>query len=54
VSAEHVLNLLSRLQERRPGTQEVTTALVLEEPPQANVLRYDRLRQVSKEDDHVQ
>lgn len=54
VSAEHVLNLLSRLQERRPWTQEVPTALVLEEPPQANVLRYDRLRRVSKEDDHVQ
>ena len=54
VSAEHVLNLLSRLQERRRGTQEVSTALVLEEPPQANVLRYDRLRQISGEDDHGQ
>jgi len=54
VSAEHVLNLLSRLQERRRGPQEVSTALVLEEPPQANVLRYDRLRRVNKEDDHGQ
>jgi hypothetical protein len=32
----------------------VSTALVLEEPPQANVLRYDRLRRVNKEDDHGQ
>jgi transposase len=52
-SAEHVLNLLSRLQERRRGAPEVSTALVLEEPPQANVLRYDGLRQTGG-NDHVQ
>jgi hypothetical protein len=56
-SADHVLNLLSRLQEQsRPG-QEVSTALTLEEPPQANVSRYDRLRQSqaqNEEDGHVQ
>jgi hypothetical protein len=54
LSAERLLNLLSRLQQRRRGTPEVCTALLLEEPPQANVLRYDRLRQICGEDDHVQ
>jgi transposase len=54
VSAEHVLNVLSRLKEERPGIESIQTGLTLIEPPQANVLRYDQLRSSQKEADHVQ
>lgn len=53
VSAEHVLNVLSRLKEPSHGVQSVTTGLTLSEPPQADVQRYDRLR-VTQEASHVQ
>jgi len=51
VSAEHVLNVLSRLKEQRQGLEVVSTSLRLAEPPQADVQRYDALR---KEVSHVQ
>lgn len=56
VSADHVLNVLARLKE--PATvqslpQAMLPALTLQEPPQADVSRYDLLRQ-TQEDDHVQ
>jgi transposase len=57
VSAEHVLNVLSRLKEKCPGIESAQTGLTLVEPPQANVLRYDRLRTPQpdqQETDHVQ
>jgi hypothetical protein len=57
VSAEHVLNVLSRLKESSPGIESAQTGLMLAEPPQANVLRYDRLRTIQQdqpEADHVQ
>lgn len=45
-SAEHVLNLLTRLKERDTGKPEtVSTALVLKEEPRADLDRYDRLRE---------
>ena len=53
VSAEHVLNVLARLKEPRHDTAEVQTGLVLAEPPQANVSRYDSLR-TTKEAGHVE
>ncbi len=53
VSAEHVLNVLARLKEPRHDTAEVQTGLVLVEPPQANVSRYDSLR-MSKEAGYVE
>jgi transposase len=53
VSAEHALNVLSRLKEQRHNAADVQTGLVLTEPPQADVHRYDRLR-VNQEDSHVQ
>jgi transposase len=43
VSAEHVLNLVSRLKEQRRPVREVATSLSLAEPSQANVHRYDSL-----------
>lgn len=57
VSAEHVLNVLLRLKEQRPGIESAHTALTLTEPPQANVQRYDWLRasqEASQEVDHAQ
>jgi transposase len=51
VSADHVLNLVSRLKERTSSTREVKTNLFLSEPPQANVQRYDSLRQLQEVDD---
>jgi len=51
VSAEHALNVLSRLKEQRHGQEMVSTSLTLAEPPQADVQRYDSLR---KEASHVQ
>jgi transposase len=53
VSAEHVLNLLSRLKEPRPSVEVVHTQLALNEPSQADVHRYDSLR-TGKETSHVQ
>ena len=53
VSAEHALNVLSRLKEQRHSTADVQTGLILAEPPQADVLRYDRLR-ITQESSHVQ
>ena len=56
VSADHVLNVLARLKEPQ-AVQSLPEAalplLTLQEPPQADVSRYDSLRQ-SQEDDHVQ
>lgn len=56
VSAEHVLNVLSRLREKHPSIESVETGLMLIEPPEANVQRYDHLRltQDSEEAEHVQ
>ena len=57
VSAEHVLNVLSRLKEQRLGVEAAQTGLILSEPPQANVQRYDDLRanqEPTQETDHVQ
>lgn len=53
VSAEHALNVLSRLKEQRHSAEDVQTGLTLTEPPQADVHRYDRLR-MNPEDSHVQ
>ena len=57
VSAEHVLNILSRLKEQHSGMEAVRTELQLVEPPQADVQRYDHLRVAPEgemEADHVQ
>ena len=58
VSAEHVLNVLSRLQEQRMPEPPVTTILTLNTPPLANLQRYDALRnaqphEASPESDHA-
>jgi hypothetical protein len=56
VSADHVLNVLARLKEPQAvkSLPDATLPLLmLQEPPQADVSRYDRLRQ-PLEDDHVQ
>lgn len=51
-SADHVLNVLARLKEQASPVQPLAAAgLILAQPPQANVHRYDRLRQ---EGNHVQ
>ena len=56
VSADHVLNVLARLKEPEAVhslPEAALTSLTLQEPPQADVSRYDRLRQI-QEGDHVQ
>ena len=54
VSGEHVLNVLARLKEPVPAADGVVnTPLILNDPPQADVLRYDQLR-LNKEASHVQ
>ena len=58
VRAEHVLNVLSRLQEQRMPEPPVTTMLTLNTPPLANLQRYDALRnaqppEASPESDHA-
>ena len=58
VSAEHVLNVLSRLQEQRMPEPPVATRLTLNTPPLANLQRYDALRslplhEASPESDHA-
>ncbi len=58
VSAEHVLNVLSRLKEQRVPEPPVATMLKLNTPPLANLQRYDALRNVqpheaSPESDHA-
>lgn len=53
-SGDHVINLLSRLQESRTTVVDaVHTPMQLQRPSQADVHRYDRLRN-SSEADHVQ
>ena len=52
-SAEHVLNVLGRLKEPLNGPAEIQTDLTLNEPPRADVSRYDRLR-TNAEADHVE
>ena len=58
MSAEHVLNVLSRLKERRLPESPAATMLTLNTPPLANLQRYDALRKVqpheaSPESDHA-
>ena len=56
VSADHVLNVLARLKEPEAVhslPEAALPSLTLQEPPQADVSRYDRLRQI-QEGDHVQ
>ncbi len=53
VSGEHVLNVLARLKEPRQRPAAVETDLVLTEPPEANVGRYDSLRN-QQEAGHVE
>jgi len=51
VSAEHVLNVLARLN-ASPTPEQVETALKLSEPPKADTGRYDSLRSTADEEDH--
>lgn len=53
VSGEHVLNILSRLQEPAKQIQELPMVIELIEPSQADVHRYDALR-LNKGDGHVE
>lgn len=53
VSADHVLNILSRLQETNTEVGEIITAIELSKPSKADVHRYDSLR-LNREDDHVE
>jgi hypothetical protein len=53
VSAEHILNILSRLQEPSKQVQELAVGIELVDPSQANVHRYDALRP-NKGGDHVE
>ena len=52
VSAEHVLNVLARLN-AQPVPDQVETALQLNEPPEADTGRYDRLRHANAEGHHA-
>ncbi len=52
VSAEHVLNVLARLN-TQAVPDRVETALQLSEPPEADTGRYDRLRHAAEEDHHA-
>jgi hypothetical protein len=45
VSAEHVLNVLSRLKEPQRQVEPAATQVALKTPSQADLNRYDRLRQ---------
>jgi len=51
VSAEHVLNVLARLN-ASPTPEQVETALKLSEPPKADTGRHDSLRSTADEEDH--
>jgi transposase len=53
VSGEHVLNLVSRIQEPIARPLELPTVIEMNEPSQANVDRYDALI-TPRSDDHVQ
>jgi transposase len=53
VSGDHVLNILSRLQEPKAEVHEIAMSLELNEPAKADVHRYDALR-LNREDDYVQ
>jgi hypothetical protein len=44
VSADHVLNVIARLQEPIPARVQVSTPLHLSTPALANLTRYDALR----------
>ena len=44
VSADHVLNVITRLQEPIPARVQVSTPLHLSTPALANLTRYDALR----------
>lgn len=50
VRAEHVLNVLARLQHPTPVTETVATRITLRQQPASDPARYDRLR---REVDHV-
>jgi hypothetical protein len=52
VNAEHVLNVLARLN-AEPVPEQVETDLRLSEPPEADTGRYDRLRDAAEEDHHA-
>ncbi|MGS0979237.1 hypothetical protein [Burkholderia glumae] len=52
-SAEHVLNVLSRLKAPTTSTNLATTKLQLTEEPAADVSRYETLRANPPEDRHV-
>ena len=47
-----MLNVLARLN-ASPAPEQVETALQLSEPPKADTGRYDSLRGVAEEDQHV-
>ena len=53
ISGEHVLNVVARLQSPALPPTSITSHLQLNEEPQANVQRYDHLRQTTVEVDHV-
>ena len=53
ISGEHVLNVVARLQSPALPPTSITSHLRLNEEPQANVQRYDHLRQTTVEVDHV-
>jgi hypothetical protein len=53
VSAEHILNILSRLQEPSKQIQELAVDIELLDPSKADVHRYDALRS-NKGGDHVE
>jgi hypothetical protein len=53
VSADHILNILSRLQEPTKQVQELPMVIELIEPSQPDVHRYDTLR-LNKGGDHVE
>lgn len=52
VSADHVLNILSRVQETKAEIADLPVAIELNEPSRADVQRYDALRQ-GRGGDHV-
>ena len=52
ISVEHVVNVMGRLQ-TGPQPAQVTTALMMADPPRADTARYDRLRVTDEERDHA-
>ncbi len=51
VSGEHVLNVLSRLQEPISEKKDIETQIKLTEPAKADVFRYDTLRNTKENSD---